>query len=162
MASQTECLIIGLGVFGKSLAESLKKQQAIVVGVDINEKHISIIVRQMLKKVEIVDAGDTEFIIGQNVDKIVFNRENESVISQGGQPAKARPILMGLTKASLFTESFFSAASFQETPRVLSTAALRGAIDKLQGLKENLVIGQLIPAGTGIKYYQGIKLRTNE
>ena len=131
-------------------------------GVDINEKHISIIVRQMLKKVEIVDAGDTEFIIGQNVDKIVFNRENESVISQGGQPAKARPILMGLTKASLFTESFFSAASFQETPRVLSTAALRGAIDKLQGLKENLVIGQLIPAGTGIKYYQGIKLRTNE
>ncbi len=131
-------------------------------GVDINEKHISIIIRQMLKKVEIIDAGDTEFIVGQNVDKIEFYAENASVVQQGGQPAKALPMLMGLTKASLFTKSFFSAASFQETPRVLSTAALKGAIDKLQGLKENLVIGQLIPAGTGIKLYEGIKLRVNE
>jgi DNA-directed RNA polymerase subunit beta' len=131
-------------------------------GVDINEKHISIIVRQMLRKIEIEDPGDTEFITGQNVDKNRFYKENESVVEQGGQPAKGRPVLMGLTKASLFTESFFSAASFQETPRVLSTAALRGAVDKLQGLKENLIIGQLIPAGTGIKNYQYIKLRMSE
>ncbi len=127
-------------------------------GVDINEKHISVIIRQMLKKVEVVDPGDTEFIIGQHVDKVVFYRENARVKKEGGQPAKSRPILMGLTKASLFTESFLSAASFQETPRVLSYAALRGAKDRLEGLKENLVIGQLIPAGTGIKYYQNVKI----
>ncbi len=129
-------------------------------GVDINEKHISVIIRQMLKKVEVVNPGDTEFISGQNVDKIKFYKENENITSQGGQPAKARPILMGLTKASLFTESFLSAASFQETPRVLSSAALKSAKDKLEGLKENLVIGQLIPAGTGIKNYLAIKIKT--
>ncbi len=129
-------------------------------GVDINEKHISVIIRQMLKKVEVVNPGDTEFISGQNVDKIKFYKENENIINQGGQPAKARPILMGLTKASLFTESFLSAASFQETPRVLSSAALKSAKDKLEGLKENIVIGQLIPAGTGIKNYQTIKIKT--
>jgi DNA-directed RNA polymerase subunit beta' len=94
------------------------------------------------------------------VDKIKFYKENENIINQGGQPAKARPILMGLTKASLFTESFLSAASFQETPRVLSSAALKSAKDKLEGLKENLVIGQLIPAGTGIKNYLAIKIKT--
>lgn len=127
-------------------------------GVDINEKHISVIIRQMLKKVEVVDPGDTEFILGQHVDKLKFYRENERIKNAGGQPARARPILMGLTKASLFTESFLSAASFQETPRVLSYAALRGAKDRLEGLKENLVIGQLIPAGTGIKHYQNIKI----
>ncbi len=128
-------------------------------GVDINEKHISVIIRQMLKKVEVVNPGDTEFITGQNIDKSKFYKENEKISSQGGQAAKARPILMGLTKASLFTESFLSAASFQETPRVLSSAALKSARDKLEGLKENLVIGQLIPAGTGIKNYQGVKIK---
>ena len=128
-------------------------------GVDINEKHISVIIRQMLKKVEVVSSGDTEFITGQNVDKSIFYQENEKIVKQGGQPAKARPILMGLTKASLFTESFLSAASFQETPRVLSSAALKSANDKLAGLKENLVIAQLIPAGTGIKFYQNIKVK---
>jgi DNA-directed RNA polymerase subunit beta' len=127
-------------------------------GVDINEKHISVIIRQMLKKVEVVDPGDTEFILGQHVDKLRFYSTNDKIKKAGGQPAKAKPILMGLTKASLFTESFLSAASFQETPRVLSYAALRGAKDKLEGLKENLVIGQLIPAGTGIKYYQNIRI----
>ena len=127
-------------------------------GVDINEKHISVIIRQMLKKVEVVEPGDTEFILGQHVDKLRFYSTNDKIKKAGGQPAKAKPILMGLTKASLFTESFLSAASFQETPRVLSYAALRGAKDKLEGLKENLVIGQLIPAGTGIKYYQNIRI----
>jgi DNA-directed RNA polymerase subunit beta' len=131
-------------------------------GVDINEKHISVIIRQMLRKVEVVNPGDTEFISGQNVDKIRFYKENDKIIQQGGQPAKARPILMGLTKASLFTESFLSAASFQETPRVLSSAALKSARDTLDGLKENIVIGQLIPAGTGIKHYQSIKVKVNE
>ncbi len=131
-------------------------------GVDINEKHISVIIRQMLKKVEVVNPGDTEFIAGQNVDKIRFYRENDRIVAQGGQPAKARPILMGLTKASLFTESFLSAASFQETPRVLSSASLKSAKDRLEGLKENLVIGQLIPAGTGIKNYQVIRVRTHD
>jgi DNA-directed RNA polymerase subunit beta' len=131
-------------------------------GVDINEKHISVIIRQMLKKVEVVNPGDTEFITGQNIDKSRFYKENEKIKSQGGQAAKARPILMGLTKASLFTESFLSAASFQETPRVLSSAALKSARDKLEGLKENLVIGQLIPAGTGIKDYQVIKVKNLE
>ncbi|MGL5956753.1 MAG: DNA-directed RNA polymerase subunit beta', partial [Brevinema sp.] len=127
-------------------------------GVEINEKHISIIIRQMLRKVEITDPGDTEFIIGQVIDRHYFQRENENVISQGGQAAKARPVLMGLTKAALVTDSFLSAASFQETPKVLSSAALRGAVDNLQGLKENLVIGQLIPAGTGIKHYDSLKI----
>jgi len=131
-------------------------------GVDINEKHISVIIRQMLKKVEVVNPGDTEFIIGQNVDKSKFYSENGKIAQQGGQPAKARPILMGLTKASLFTESFLSAASFQETPRVLSSAALRSAKDKLEGLKENLVIGQLIPAGTGIRNYQAVRIKNME
>ena len=127
-------------------------------GVEINEKHISIIIRQMLRKVEITDPGDTEFITGQIIDRHLFQRENDNVCSQGGQAAKARPVLMGLTKAALVTESFLSAASFQETPKVLSGAALRGAVDTLQGLKENLVIGQLIPAGTGIKHYDSLKI----
>ncbi len=127
-------------------------------GVEINEKHISIIIRQMLRKVEITDPGDTEFIIGQIVDRHNFQKENDDVTAQGGQAAKARPILMGLTKAALVTDSFLSAASFQETPKVLSSAALRGAVDNLQGLKENLVIGQLIPAGTGIKHYDSLKI----
>jgi DNA-directed RNA polymerase subunit beta' len=127
-------------------------------GVEINEKHISIIIRQMLRKVEITDPGDTEFITGQIIDRHLFQKENDNVCSQGGQAAKARPVLMGLTKAALVTESFLSAASFQETPKVLSGAALRGAVDTLQGLKENLVIGQLIPAGTGIKHYDSLKI----
>lgn len=131
-------------------------------GIEINEKHISVIIRQMLKKVEILDPGDTEFIAGQNVDKLIFDAENENVENQGGQSAKATPVIMGLTKAALLTESFFSAASFQETPKVLSSAALRGAVDNLQGLKENLVIGQLIPAGTGIKNYSSIRLKMGE
>ncbi|MGL5722654.1 MAG: DNA-directed RNA polymerase subunit beta' [Brevinema sp.] len=151
-----------LRVLGQNAAEQflLEEIQSVyrLQGVDINEKHISVIVRQMLRKVEITDPGDTEFITGQTVDRHSFMNENTSVAKQGGQCAKAAPILMGLTKASLYTESFLSAASFQETPKVLSSAALRGAVDSLQGLKENLIIGQLIPAGTGIKRYDGIKI----
>jgi len=151
-----------LRVLGQNAVEQflLEEIQAVyrLQGVEINEKHISIIIRQMLRKVEITDPGDTEFITGQIVDRHQFGRENDNVVTQGGQASKARPILMGLTKAALVTDSFLSAASFQETPKVLSSAALRGAVDTLQGLKENLVIGQLIPAGTGIKHYESLKI----
>ncbi len=127
-------------------------------GVDINDKHIGIIVRQMLRKVEIVSVGDTKFIFGQQVDKYKFHEENARVIAEGGQPAIGRPMFQGITKASLGVDSFISAASFQETTRVLTNAAIQGATDGLHGIKENVAIGHMIPAGTGIKNYKGIKL----
>ncbi|MCR4899267.1 MAG: DNA-directed RNA polymerase subunit beta', partial [Treponema sp.] len=127
-------------------------------GVDINDKHIGIIVRQMLRKVEIVAVGDTRFIFGQQVDKYKFHEENNRVIAEGGQPAIGRPMFQGITKASLNVDSFISAASFQETTRVLTNAAISGATDGLHGIKENVAIGHMIPAGTGIKNYKDIKL----
>ena len=127
-------------------------------GVDINDKHIGIIVRQMLRKIEIVAVGDTKFIFGQQVDKYKFHEENRRVIEEGGQPAIGRPMFQGITKASLGVDSFISAASFQETTRVLTNAAIAGATDGLHGIKENVAIGHMIPAGTGIKNYKDIKL----
>ncbi len=127
-------------------------------GVDINDKHIGIIVRQMLRKVEIVSVGDTKFIFGQQVDKYKFHEENTRVIAEGGQPAIGRPMFQGITKASLGVDSFISAASFQETTRVLTNAAISGATDGLHGIKENVAIGHMIPAGTGIKNYKNVKL----
>ncbi len=127
-------------------------------GVNINDKHIGIIIRQMMRKVEIVSVGDTNFIYGQQVDKYKFHDENRKVEREGGQPSIAKPLLLGITRASLNIESFISAASFQETTRVLTNAAIAGKIDRLQGLKENVIIGHLIPAGTGIKGYQNVKL----
>ena len=127
-------------------------------GVDINDKHIGIIVRQMLRKIEIVAVGDTKFIFGQQVDKYKFHEENKRVIEEGGQPAIGRPMFQGITKASLGVDSFISAASFQETTRVLTNAAIAGATDGLHGIKENVAIGHMIPAGTGIKNYKDIKL----
>ncbi len=126
-------------------------------GVYINDKHIEVMVRQMMRKVEIVDAGDTGFVPMGHVDKSVFRIENERVIEEGGAPAKAKAILMGLTKASLHSESFLSAASFQETTRVLTDAGIKGKIDPLNGLKENIIIGHLIPAGTGMRQYKQVK-----
>ena len=123
-------------------------------GVSINDKHIEVIVRQMLRKVRVEDAGDTPFLIGEQVDRFTFARENEAVIGRGSRPATARPILLGITKASLTTDSFISAASFQETTRVLTEAAITGAIDDLVGLKENVIMGRLIPAGTGMAEYR--------
>ncbi|MBU2541898.1 MAG: DNA-directed RNA polymerase subunit beta' [Candidatus Omnitrophica bacterium] len=117
-------------------------------GVQINDKHIELIIRQMLKKVRIENAGDTEFLTGQHVDKWRFKQENEKVMKKGGRPASATPLLLGITKASLTTESFISAASFQETTRVLTEAAASGKVDFLYGLKENVIVGHLIPAGT--------------
>jgi DNA-directed RNA polymerase subunit beta' len=127
-------------------------------GVDINDKHIGVIIRQMMRKVEILQVGDTNFIFGQQVDKYRFHEENRKVIREGGQPAVARPLLLGITRASLNIDSFISAASFQETTRVLTNAAISGATDNLRGLKENVIIGHLIPAGTGMRDYKKIRL----
>ena len=127
-------------------------------GVAINDKHIGIIIRQMLKKVEIVSVGDTRFIYGQQVDKYAFHEENTRVIKEGGQPAIARPMFQGITKAALATDSFVSASSFQETTRVLTNAAIAGSVDNLHGLKENVIIGHMIPAGTGMRQYHNVKL----
>jgi DNA-directed RNA polymerase subunit beta' len=128
-------------------------------GVDIHDKHIELIVRQMMKKVEVVDPGDTEMLPGEKVDRKVFTEINEEVIEEGGEPATARQMLLGITKASLATDSFLSAASFQETTRVLTDAAISGKVDPLLGLKENVIIGKLIPAGTGMSRYRHIKVR---
>lgn len=127
-------------------------------GVNINDKHIGSIVRQMMRKVEIVQVGDTGFIYGQQVDKYKFHRENRKVVRGGGEPAVAKPMLLGITRASLNIDSFISAASFQETTKVLTNAAIAGSTDELRGLKENVIIGHLIPAGTGMKEYRSVKL----
>src|SRR5512136_1601771 len=118
-------------------------------GVNINDKHIEVIVRQMLQKVDIVDAGDTGFLEGEQVDHVELDEANARAIENGGKPASGTPVLLGITKASLQTRSFFSAASFQETTRVLTEAAVNGKVDPLEGLKENVIVGRLIPAGTG-------------
>ncbi|MDR0599888.1 MAG: DNA-directed RNA polymerase subunit beta', partial [Treponema sp.] len=127
-------------------------------GVSINDKHIGVIIRQMMRKVEIVAVGDTRFIFGAMVDKYKFHEENNRVIAEGGQPAVARPMFQGITKASLNIDSFLSAASFQETTRVLTNAAIAGSTDSLRGLKENIIIGHPIPAGTGMRRYRAVKL----
>jgi len=127
--------------------------------VDIHDKHIELIVRQMMKKVEVVDPGDTDLLPGEKVDRKQFEEINEEVVARGGQPATARQMLLGITKASLATDSFLSAASFQETTRVLTDAAISGKVDPLLGLKENVIIGKLIPAGTGMSRYRNIKVK---
>ena len=127
-------------------------------GVRINDKHIGVIIRQMMKKVEIVDVGDTPFIYSQQVDRFKFHEENRKTLREGGQPSIARPILLGITRVSLNIDSWLSAASFQETTRVLTNASISGSVDHLRGLKENVIIGHLIPAGTGMKKYREIKL----
>jgi DNA-directed RNA polymerase subunit beta' len=123
-------------------------------GVQINDKHIEVIVKQMLKRVVVEEPGDTEFLVGEQVAKTIFARRNQAVIRDGGTPARGKPILLGITKSSLSTESFISAASFQETTRVLTQAAVGGMVDRLRGLKENVIMGRIIPAGTGIVQHQ--------
>jgi len=130
-------------------------------GVDINDKHIEVMVRQMLKKVKIEDSGDTVLLPGALVDSFEFEKVNEEIEKQGLTPATAKPMLLGITKASLATDSFLSAASFQETTRVLTDAAIKGKVDTLLGLKENVIIGKLIPAGTGLSRYHNIMLRSD-
>ena len=120
-------------------------------GIDVSDKHIEVIVKQMLRKMMIVEAGDTDMLPGTKVDVLVFTKKNEEAILQGKHPAVGAPLVLGITKAALDTESFLSAASFQETTRVLTDAAIKGKIDYLHGLKENVMIGKLIPAGTGLR-----------
>jgi DNA-directed RNA polymerase subunit beta' len=127
-------------------------------GVTINDKHIEIIVRQMLRKVRITEPGDTSFLWGEQVDRIEFEEENQRVEKMGGKPAEAQPVLLGITKASLETESFLSAASFQDTTRVLTEAATLGRVDNLRGFKENVIMGHLIPAGTGFPGHREVKV----
>jgi DNA-directed RNA polymerase subunit beta' len=129
-------------------------------GVNINDKHIETIVRQMMRWVKVEDVGDTSFLLEEQVDKFRFREENDRIISDGGRPATGRPLLLGITKASLSTDSFISAASFQETTRVLTEAAVAGKVDYLRGLKENVIMGRLIPAGTGLERYRNIELLT--
>ena len=126
-------------------------------GVNTNDKHIEVICRQMLRKVSIVYPGDTDFLQDERIDRFEFNQINEEILAQGGEPATAMPVLLGITKASLETDSFLSAASFQETTRVLTEAAINGKVDHLRGLKENVIIGKLIPAGSGFGVTAGVK-----
>ncbi|WP_121253416.1 DNA-directed RNA polymerase subunit beta' [Nocardioides ferulae] len=131
-------------------------------GVSIHDKHIEIIVRQMLRRVTVIESGDTNLLPSDLVDRVIFEEENRRVVSEGGKPASGRPVLMGITKASLATESWLSAASFQETTRVLTDAAIHGRSDSLRGLKENVIIGKLIPAGTGLERYRNIRVEPTE
>ena len=131
-------------------------------GVGINDKHIEVIVRQMLKKVGVDEVGDTEFLKGEQVEKYIFEKKNAETVANGGQPAIATPLLLGITKVSLGTESWISAASFQETTKVLTEAAIQSKIDGLQGLKENIIMGRLIPAGTGVPAYKRWKIKVEE
>jgi DNA-directed RNA polymerase subunit beta' len=141
----------------KEVQEVYKSQ-----GVDINDKHIELIVRQMMKKVRIDQKGDTNLLPGQFVDRLEYARLNDAVLEVGGEGAQAEEIILGITKASLNTDSFLSAASFQETTKVLTDAALEGKIDRLNGLKENVIIGKLIPAATGLKRYRRIEIEPKE
>jgi DNA-directed RNA polymerase subunit beta' len=131
-------------------------------GVNINDKHIEVIVRQMMRWVKIEDVGDTDFLVDEQVDKFRFMEENERVLAAPGRPAIGRPLLLGITKASLSTDSFISAASFQETTRVLTEASISGKVDHLRGLKENVTMGRLIPAGTGFEYYRNVRIPPDE
>jgi DNA-directed RNA polymerase subunit beta' len=129
-------------------------------GVSINDKHIEVIVRQMLRQVTVTDVGDSGFLLGEQVEKWRFEEENQQIVEKGEKPATAEPLLLGITKASLSTESFISAASFQETTKVLSDASVAGKIDTLKGLKENVIMGRLIPAGTGLAEYRDLEIET--
>ncbi len=131
-------------------------------GVDVNDKHIEVIVRQMLSKVKVEDPGDTDLLPGGYEDVLTFNECNKDAIDKGLRPAVAKRVLLGITKASLATDSFLSAASFQETTRVLTEAAIKGKEDHLIGLKENVILGKLIPAGTGMKKYRNIAVEKIE
>jgi len=122
-------------------------------GVRINDKHIEVIVRQMMRRVKVLDVGDSDFISEEQVDRVIFEDTNRQILETKGKPAVAEPLILGITKASLSTESFISAASFQETTKVLTDASIAGAKDYLRGLKENVIMGRLIPAGTGFPAY---------
>ncbi|KIE43230.1 MULTISPECIES: DNA-directed RNA polymerase subunit beta' [Geobacter] len=149
--------VLGLKELARYLVDEVQEVYRLQ-GVKINDKHIEVIVRQMLRRVRIKDVGDTGFLIDDQLERSVFEEENDRVLTKGGRPAIAEPLLLGITKASLSTESFISAASFQETTKVLTQAAIEGKVDSLRGLKENVIMGRLIPAGTGLSRYRNLKL----
>jgi DNA-directed RNA polymerase subunit beta' len=149
--------IRGLKELAKYLVDEVQEVYRLQ-GVKINDKHIEVIVRQMLRQISVKDPGDTNFLLGEHVEKWRFEEENNKVMTRGEKPATAEPLLLGITKASLSTESFISAASFQETTKVLSDAAVAGRVDFLKGLKENVIMGRLIPAGTGLKQYRNLEV----
>ncbi len=153
--------ILGPNELQRYLVDEVQKVYRLQ-GVSINDKHIEVVARQMMKKVKIEDSGDTDFLVGEQVDKNVFEEANRKALKQKGKPAQAKPILLGITKASLSTDSFISAASFQETTRVLTEAAINGLQDELRGLKENIIMGRLIPAGTGTNIYKETFVETAE
>jgi len=149
--------IRGIKALAKYLVDEVQEVYRLQ-GVGINDKHIEVIVKQMLRQVSVTEVGDTRFLLDEHVDKWSFEEENDKIVEQGGQPATAEPLLLGITKASLSTESFISAASFQETTKVLSDACVAGKTDYLKGLKENVIMGRLIPAGTGLKTYRNLDI----
>ncbi len=152
--------VLGVKELAKYLVDEVQEVYRLQ-GVKINDKHIETIVRQMLKRVKVKDPGDTKFLIDDHIERYLFEEENERVIAEGELPATAEPLLQGITKASLSTESFISAASFQETTKVLTGAAIEGKIDYLRGLKENVIMGRLVPAGTGFKKYQSVGIHVD-
>jgi DNA-directed RNA polymerase subunit beta' len=153
--------ILGEKALAKYLVDEVQEIYRLQ-GVRINDKHIEVIVRQMLRRVRIKEVGDTEFLIGDQVEKLRFQDVNQRLIAEGKQPATAEPLLLGITKASLSTESFISAASFQETTKVLTEAAINGKVDRLAGLKENVIMCRMIPAGTGVAKYNRMEAVTDE
>ncbi len=150
--------ILGVKELAKYLVDEVQEVYRLQ-GVKINDKHIEVIVRQMLRKAKIKDPGDTIFLAGEQVERYIFEEENERILAEGGQPAVAEPLLQGITKASLSTESFISAASFQETTKILTEASVMGKTDHLRGLKENVIVGCLIPAGTGFSSYHNVNIK---
>jgi len=149
--------VLGTGALQNYLVNEIQEVYRLQ-GVNINDKHIEVIVRQMLRWVKIKEVGDTDFLMEEQVDRFRYEDENRRVADEGGKTSVGEPLLLGITKASLSTDSFISAASFQETTRVLTEAAISGRVDYLRGLKENVIMGRLIPAGTGMKYYRNVKV----
>jgi DNA-directed RNA polymerase subunit beta' len=130
-------------------------------GVRINDKHIEVIVRQMMRRVKLTDVGDSDFILEEQVDRAKFEEINQAIVARGGRPAVGEPLILGITKASLSTDSWVSAASFQETTKVLTDASIRGEVDRLKGLKENVIMGRLIPAGTGLPAFDDLEVEVH-
>lgn len=149
--------VLGVYALARYLVDEVQEVYRLQ-GVRINDKHIEVIVRQMLKRVKVTDPGDTDFLLDEQVEKRIFEETNEHIIKEGGRPATAEPLLLGITKASLSTESFISAASFQETTKVLAEAAVTGRVDTLKGLKENVIMGRIIPSGTGVDKYRKVSI----
>jgi DNA-directed RNA polymerase subunit beta' len=153
--------VLGEKTLAKYLVDGVQEVYRLQ-GVKINDKHIECIVRQMLRRIRIREPGDTNFLIDEQVEKSVFEAENEKILRNGGRPAVGESLLLGITKASLSTDSFISASSFQETTKVLTEAAIQGMVDRLRGLKENVIMGRLIPAGTGVRRYSQLDILVDE